>query len=74
LHTSVLGALIGVGVALFLFAAEYFTVRREAAERAGRKKQRLQLDGAERRRLAANARFCLLIPPAFAFFFWLVWG
>jgi hypothetical protein len=68
------GALTGAGVALFLFLAEYLSVRKEAAERAGRKHQKLELDDAERRRMASNARFCLLIPPAFAAFFWLVWG
>jgi hypothetical protein len=68
------GALTGAGVALFLFLAEYLSVRKEAAERAERKHQKLELDDAERRRMASNARFCLLIPPAFAAFFWLVWG
>jgi hypothetical protein len=24
--------------------------------------------------MTSNARFCLFIPPAFAAFFWLLWG
>lgn len=74
MHISIVGALTGAGVALFLFVAEYLSVRKEAAERAKRTHQKLQLEDAERRRMASNARFCLLIPPAFAGFFWLVWG
>ena len=74
MHISIVGALTGAGVALFLFAVEYLLVRKEAKERARRKNQKIQLEDAERRRLASNARFCLFIPPAFAAFFWLLWG
>jgi len=69
-----MGALIGAGVALILFVAEYLSVRAGALERAERKHQKYALDDTDRKRMAANARFCLCIPPAFAAFFWLVWG
>lgn len=74
MNMALMGALIGAGVALFLLVAEYLSVRKEAGERARRKNQKLELDDAERRRMASNARFCLFIPPAFAAFFWLLWG
>lgn len=74
MNMAVMGALIGVGVGLFLFVAEYLSVRSGARERAERKHQKYQLEDAERRRMASNARFCLCIPPAFAAFFWLLWG
>lgn len=74
MNMALTGALIGAGVALFLLVAEYLSVRKEAGERARRKNQKLELDDAERRRMASNARFCLFIPPAFAAFFWLLWG
>jgi hypothetical protein len=74
MNMALMGALVGGGVALFLFLAEYVSVRNEASERARRKNQKLTLDDTERKRMASNARFCLLIPPAFAAFFWLVWG
>jgi len=74
MNMALMGALTGAGVALFLFVAEYLSVRKEAGERARRKNQKLELDDAERRRMSSNARFCLFIPPAFAAFFWLLWG
>ena len=74
MNMALMGALTGAGVALFLFVAEYLSVRKDAGERARRKNQKLELDDTERRRMASNARFCLLIPPAFAAFFWLLWG
>lgn len=74
MNMALMGALVGAGVALFLFLAEYVSVRKEASERARRKNQKVELDDAERRRMSSNARFCLLIPPAFAAFFWLLWG
>ena len=74
MNMTVMGALVGAGVALFLFVAEYASVRSGARERAERKHQKYALEDAERRRIASNARFCLCIPPAFAAFFWLVWG
>lgn len=74
MNMALTGALTGAGVALLLFVAEYLAVRKEAGERARRKNQKLELDDAERRRMASNARFCLFIPPAFAAFFWLIWG
>ena len=69
-----MGALVGAGVGLFLFVAEYLSVRAAARERAERRHQKVELEEAERRRIASNARFCLCMPPAFAAFFWLVWG
>lgn len=74
MNMALTGALVGAGVGLFLFVAEYLSVRSAARERAERKHQTLKLEDAERRRIAANARFCLCIPPAFAAFFWLLWG
>jgi len=74
MNMTIIGALVGAGVALFLFVAEYLSVRAGALERAERKHQKYELEDAERRRMASNARFCLFIPPAFAAFFWLLWG
>ena len=74
MNMAITGALVGAGVGLFLFVAEYLSVRSGALERAARKQQKYEFEDAERRRIASNARFCLCIPPAFAAFFWLVWG
>ena len=74
MNMAITGALVGAGVGLFLFVAEYLSVRSGALERAARKQQKYEFEDAERRRISSNARFCLCIPPAFAAFFWLVWG
>lgn len=68
------GALVGTAVALTLFAADYFTLRARAAERWKGRRHKLVLNGTERRRIASVARFCVLVPPAVAGVFWLLWG
>jgi hypothetical protein len=68
------GALIGLGVALFLIAVDYLNLRKLARERAKKRHVAPEFDDTERRRLASIVRFCLFVPPAFAFFFWLLWG
>jgi hypothetical protein len=66
------GALVGTGVAFSLVALEYVLLRRASAERATKTHRRDAFDGAERSRMAALVRFCVLIPPVFAALFWLV--
>lgn len=69
------GALIGLGVGVFLIAAEYYFIRKHAQERAVRQHQReAQLDSTDKRRLASITSFSACLPPAFAVGFWLVWG
>jgi len=72
MSAAINGALVGVLLAALLFGVEYVMVRRRAAERAARQHQPLRLDDTERRQLVANARFCLVLPPAFAGLFWLL--
>lgn len=67
------GALVGTGVAISLLALEYALLRRSSAERARKTRRRDAFDGEERSRMAALARFCVLLPPVFAALFWLVW-
>ena len=68
------GALVGLGVALFLIAVEYMHLRKRARERAERRHVPAELDDTERRRLASLVRFCVFVPPAFAISYWLLWG
>jgi hypothetical protein len=74
MHVAVEGALVGLGIALFLIVAEYMLMVRAKNERAKRTKRPPRFEDAERRRIAAIARFCFFVPPAFAFFYWLIWG
>ena len=74
MYIALQGALIGLGVALVLIAVEYMHLRKLARERAERRHVPAELDDIERRRLASLVRFCIFVPPAFAIFFWLLWG
>lgn len=68
------GALVGLGVAAFLLLAEYMLMVRAKNERARRTKKPPRFEDAERRRIAAMARFCVFVPLGFAAFYWLIWG
>lgn len=68
------GALVGLGIAVFLVAMEYFFVSKAARERAARYKRKPEIDEVGQRRLRSIASFALLIPPAFAAAFWILWG
>lgn len=72
MHPALEGLLIGAAVAAVLLAAEYYLQRKEAAERAQRLKRAVELDQDQRRRIANMARFAILIPPAFAAAWWLM--
>jgi len=81
MNITLAGALVGTAVALSLLAAEYFALRARAVERAKRarltfraKHRTHRLNVTERRRIASIARFCAIVPPAFAGVFWLFWG
>jgi hypothetical protein len=66
------GALVGTSVAFSLVALEYVLLRRNSAERARKTHKKDAFDGAERSRMGALARFCILLPAVFAAVFWLV--
>jgi hypothetical protein len=66
------GALVGAGVGLFLYVAEYMILRGHVNERAARYKKPAALDQTERRRLRAVGSFALLLPFAFAIGFWML--
>lgn len=72
MHPAVEGALIGVGIALFLVAAEYFLLRQAVNERAERYKRKAEFDVTERRRMTSMTRFALILPIAFALGFWML--
>jgi hypothetical protein len=71
---AIKGALVGLGIAAFLLLVEYLMMVSAKNERARRTKKPPRFEDAERRRIASMARFSFVIPPAFAFFAWLIWG
>ena len=74
MHVAIEGALVGLAIAVFLLLAEYMLMVSAKNERARRTKKTPQFEEVERRRIAAMARFAFFVPPAFAGFYWLIWG
>ena len=72
MHPALEGALIGIGIALFLVVAEYLLLRQAVNERAERLKRKAEFDVTERRRMTSMTRFALILPFAFALGFWMV--
>jgi len=66
------GALVGAGVGLFLYVAEYMILSGHAKERAARYKKPAAFDQTERSRLRAVGTFALILPFGFAIGFWLM--
>jgi hypothetical protein len=73
-HIALQGALIGLAVALVVFVIDYLLSRSLVKENAKQRVARPELVGNEKRRVAALARFCILLPPIFALAFWVIWG
>ena len=74
MHPALEGLIVGAALAAILLGAEYYLQRKEAVDRAKRLKRAAALDGDQRRRISAMARFCILIPPAFAVAWWLLFS
>jgi len=68
------GALIGAAVALLLVASEYLMLRKAVDDRAKRLHRKAEFDETDRKRINTMLRFSIFVPPAFALFFWLIWG
>ena len=68
------GALIGLALGFVLVGAEYLLLSSAARARAKVLHREAKLEEMERRRIASMARFSVLLPFLFAFFFWLIWG
>jgi small-conductance mechanosensitive channel len=75
MNAALQGLLTGLGIAAAMFAFDYVMIRRGAAERAEKQhKKVVEFDETDRKRIRSLGRFCLVLPFAFAGFFWLVWG
>jgi GTP cyclohydrolase I len=73
MNDAITGALVGLGIAVFLFIFDYMMIKKSAAERAKRNHQTVVvLDSTEKKRISSLMRFCLVLPPAFAFAFWVL--
>ena len=71
---AVKGALIGLGIGIVLVAFEYILLTKAAKERAVKLHRAPELDEVEKRRIAAMARFAVVLPLLFGAMGWLIWG
>lgn len=75
MNEALRGFLVGLGIAAVMFGFDYLMIRRGAAERAVKQHKKVaEFDETDRKRIKSLGRFCLVLPFAFAFFFWVVWG
>ncbi len=68
------GALVGLGIGVFLVVVEYYMLKKAVEERGKRVHRKLEMDEMERRRITTVMRFGLLLPAGFALGFWIIWG
>jgi len=72
MHPALKGALIGLGIAVFLIWIEYTMVKKAVRERASPSNPKPTFDAQDRNRVRAVVNFCLFLPPAFALGAWLI--
>jgi hypothetical protein len=72
MHPALMGALVGLGLAMAIYAFDYMMVSRNAAERAARFKKKAELDQTERGGLISLVRFLIFLPPGMALLFWML--
>lgn len=68
------GGLIGLALGAFLVLAEYLLINQAAKRRAARFHRKFEIDASEHSRLRSIATFSVLLPPAFAAAWWILWG
>ena len=74
MHMALQGALVGLGIAVFLYLFEYLAVKRAAAERGKKMAKKVEINQEEISRLRAVRGMCFFLPIGCAIGFWLVWG
>jgi hypothetical protein len=74
MHIAVQGALAGLVLGVVLVFFEYYMLKKDLEERGKRLHRKLEMDVMEKRRIHTVLRFSMVLPFAFAFGFWLVWG
>jgi hypothetical protein len=72
MHIALQGALVGLGIGVFLF--EYLMLKKNVEERAKRLHRKAEFEEIEKRRIKAVMRFAVLLPIAFAAGAWLIFG
>jgi hypothetical protein len=68
------GALIGLGIGVFLFVFEYMALNKQVNERAKKYNKAPVFDITEKRRMAMVRNFIPILAGGFALAFWIIWG
>ena len=68
------GALIGLGIGVFLFIFEYMALSKAVNERAKKYNKKPEFDITEKRRMAMVRNFIPILDGGFALAFWIIWG
>jgi len=68
------GALIGLGIGVFLFIFEYMALNKQVNERAKKYNKKPEFDITEKRRMAMVRNFIPILAGGFALAFWIIWG
>jgi hypothetical protein len=71
---AIRGGVIGLAIGLALLGIEWMLLKKSAAEQAAKLHRAAVLDQVARNRIATMARFAAVLPFAFAFAFWYIWG
>jgi len=66
--------LVGLGLGVFFILFEYVFISKSVNEQAKKLNRKAEFDVTHRRRMATITRFAVILPVAFAFAFWWVWG
>lgn len=71
MHPAIEGALVGLGLGVLLTLYEYYSVKKQVAERAALRHQKPEFEPTDKARVNAVLRFSLFLPPGGALMFWL---
>ena len=74
MHIAIQGALVGLGIAVFLYGFEYMAVKSAAAARSKKMARKMEINQEELSRLRAVRGLCYFLPIGCAIGAWLVWG
>lgn len=73
MHSALMGGLVGMAIAIALFAFEYSALVNASKERAKKNaSKRIELDPSERARLRSTGGFCVILPVIGAGLGWLL--
>jgi hypothetical protein len=74
MNPALQGLLVGLGLGAFFVMFEFIFISKAVNERAKKLNRKAEFDVTDRRRMHTIMRFAAVLPIAFAFAFWWIWG